>query len=179
MILYGNKQTFGIEIDDSKHEDQVRVVNIYVDNKNISSYDNLAYLPQFIASIQYTVEELKQKIDYCIYDEHFRGKNVPEAFEFLTKICERVNEGIYDDYLDQIPDHHSFMRWGPTTDACVSYLIPINSHELHIACSYWRESHEPEEEIGVVFGTKITPYELITILEKANEKLEQLSPKLN
>jgi hypothetical protein len=171
MKVFGDKSTFAFEIEEYTRESKnLRIVNIFVDRRNICCDDNTVYVPSFVNSLYSSANYLKKKIDYIKFEKFFFDKSVPEAHEFI-KSTQDINSLNHQILGGEIYSFHQFLDWGTTTDNVTSFLIPIDGF-LFLTCQFWRTNHHPEKEINVVFGAIVTPYQLIQTIEYAIDELK-------
>lgn len=174
MITIGDKNKFAFEIaeqplgnlsSDAEIYNQLRQVDIYIAGRSVCCDDNQVFVSQFVNSIWHTAEFLKKKLDYYSEKDFFFGKSIEEAHKLIRQLrnldLEMLNRFWVADLL----------HWGPTTDNIICFLFPIHG-KLYLTFEFWRDTHQPSEEIGQVFGVEITPYEIIRICETAIEVLD-------
>lgn len=173
-MIIGNKNTFAFEIPDRKSTDEwleadfyneLRIVDIYIAGHSTCCDDNHVFVSQFVNSLRYTTEFLKHKLDYYSNEDVFFGKSVEEVHKIIEQLRDIEIETLSKYWVANPLD------WGPTTDNISSLLFPIHG-KLYLTFEFWRETHQPASEIGQVFGTKVTPYEIIRACEMAIEVLD-------
>lgn len=156
MHLIGDKRVFAFEIGDCCHDNrQLRLCNIYVANKNLSCDDHHIYVPAFISSLIGEFNGLIGKHNFLKYESVFQGGCIEDIHRMLVDS---------DDYIDAA-QYHAFMCWGETTDNVQSFLIPYDGN-MYLTYEFWRDDHQPSQEIGQVRGVQIYPYHLIRTIEK-------------
>lgn len=166
LQIIGKKEIFALELFDPEQEAKTRVVNIFVAGRNLSCDDNTVFVPQFLLSLERSSESLKNKLDYLKFEKYFLGMCASDAHNFIVNSYDEKQQFDEGDMFEA----HSFMRWGPTTDNVFCFLIPIGD-ELFLTYSFWRDSHANSDEIGVANGVRITPFDIIVILDGAISEL--------
>ena len=162
-MIIGDKNAFAIDVGVNYQGNQIRKIDVVINNQYVCVDDNSAFVPQFITSLAFDIEQLK-KADFNKFDNYFEGLTVPEIHEFILNTrTEGAEEFDLED--DQIYPLHCFLDWGPTTDNISSFLIPKNK-EMYLTHQFWREEHINKIEIGVINITKVEIEEIIGTLEK-------------
>lgn len=172
-MIIGNKKTFAFEIGEKTGDEfsQLRKVDIFIAGHSVSCHDNEAYVPSFVYALRHSANHLKHKLDYYGHEDIFFGCSIEQAHKIIVKTIlssyeensSETNEFLYDKFRKY---WYGFLDWGETTDGVFSFLFPING-KLYLTLEYRNEHHKPSEELGKVFATEITPYEIIQVCEMA------------
>ena len=172
-MIIGNKKTFAFEIGEKTSDDysQVRKVNIYIADHNVSCRDNTVYVSSFVGAVWHTARDLRHKLDYYSDEDIFFGHSIEQAHKIITKLIlslYKENSAEEDEFLlSRVRKYwYDFLDWGETTDGVFSFLFPING-KLYLTLEYKDKNHQPAMEIGEGFATEITPYEIIQVCEMA------------
>ena len=165
----GNKDKFAFDIAENM-EGGLRVVDIIIANRSICCDDNSVYVPQYIESLNTTLEELS-KNDYTKHSICLENKSYEEIHRFIesTRDEDSNNYNIENDELYYI---YRFMDWGPTTDNISSFLFPFNEKWV-LTYEFWRKEHKNKEEIEVVNSIEVNTEELISTIREAIRELEK------
>jgi hypothetical protein len=175
-MIVGKKEVFAFEIKEQT-DDQLRNVDIYIAGHNASCRDNTVYVPFFVNALHHKATRLKYKFDYFAYEDIFFGKSVSEAHRIIAQSILNQYQESYSETAEFLSD--KFVKywddvlgdWGETTDGVFSFLFPLHG-KLHLTLEYRDENHQPKEEIGEIFATEITPYEIIRVCEMAVKILD-------
>jgi hypothetical protein len=154
--LFGDRTTFAIEVgaNDARHP-STRTVDIWIDGRSMSCDDNTVYVPQF---------------------QHLIGLDLArvlnESFVFAPYNCKdptEIHHRLRSDATD-LPEQYWFLHCGPTTDNMATYLFKCEEG-LVITSEFWRPTHRPANEIGLIFQTKLKVNDLIRTLDQTIDAL--------
>ncbi|MBC7797514.1 MAG: hypothetical protein H7Z37_11630 [Pyrinomonadaceae bacterium] len=168
-MVIGNKNTFAFDVAERESKDEwletdfyneLRIVDIYIAGRSVCCDDNCVFVSQFVISVWHTAEMLKRILDYYSNEDVFFGKSVEEAHKIIQQLKDVKIETLSKYWVSNLLD------WGPTTDNIICLLFPLHG-KLYLTFEFWRETHQPANEIGQVFGAEVTPYEIIRACEMA------------
>lgn len=132
-----------------EHKDGLRRVEIRVGNERLTGEDRFVYPPAFLHAMRSTANHLRGELNFLRHERELWGFGIEEAFE-------RVSSG----------DLHEPLRvlsWGPTTDDCVCFLLPVQG-KLWLA---WKRAEAKSPR-----AVPVLPYDLIRTIEAAILELE-------
>lgn len=164
VMIIGNTNTFALDIGADYPENQIRKIDVVINNRWVCVDDHSACVPQFITSLELDIKRIRRS-DFSKYNQYFTSLSVHEIHECILKTrTEGAEEFDIED--DRIYPLHTFMDWGPTTDNLTCFLIPKDK-EIYLTHQFWREEHCIKSEIGVIHATKVGLEEVLGVLEKA------------
>ncbi len=143
IMLIGNKSSFAIEIGglNSDHPD-LRLVDFWAGNTRLCIDDNTAFVPQFLASLEWETQKT-----FCSpqHDKVLDHKTPVEMAIFIksTRDEKSANYGLHDDEIYPI---YSFLDLGPTTDNLSAFLFR-RTNATHLVYSFWRDAKVSGEEV--------------------------------
>jgi len=144
--IIGSKDTLAIAL--GPQDGQTKLVEVWVGGANLSQQDSAAYLPSFLPALQATERALKARLNYLQHEGPFLGLGVEEAFIKLRDATSAELENAWSKLR--------FADWGPTTDECLCFLLPVQGR-LYVACQ--------RPGLERIHHAQITPYDLIRTLE--------------
>jgi hypothetical protein len=154
--LFGDRSTFAIEIGpNDPTSPSMRTVDVWIDGRSMCCYDNTAYVPQIQQSIRLEVARVRAG---CISPLSNIASDSIQAHKELRS--DQTN----------LPEEFQFMHWGPTTDNLISFLFKRENH-LIITSEFWRSTHRPANEIGLITETRLLQGDLVNTLAQAIEGL--------
>lgn len=157
MALFGKKSRFAAEVGDSRlGSPLLRRVDLWAGGRWLTCDDNTAFVPQFRADVQRTLEWLRSEPDLS---PPFSGMPLDEAHRRLSASTEREGARFW------------FPDWGPTTDNLIGYLFREGDHFL-MTFEFWRQEHAVVDERGKVFVAAIPAQEFLGVLEGTLAALE-------
>lgn len=83
-LVVGDLNRFGFQIALHPSSEQIHKVSIFMGGKNLTPFDNSAYLPSFVSRLKATSKWLKGKIDYLKYEQLLSGLNLTEIHNTLV-----------------------------------------------------------------------------------------------
>ena len=167
-MIVGNTNIYGFEVGD-KINQILQTVDIIIGNYYVSCDDNAVYLLEFISDIKYTIQHLKD-VDLTIYNKYYENKTIEEIHEFISNNWAE-NSPSYDIEDGKLYSLHRFMDWGSTTDNITSLLF-LYKNELILTFQFWRDDHEPKEEINQIQYVKVDIFKIIKTLRNLVKELE-------
>lgn len=178
-MIIGQKEIFGFELPEMLDSAaRLRECNIFIGGRSICCDDNMIYTIAFITSLQHELQRLIKTYNFLKHEMLFYGKGIEEMHALLRQHY-TYGAAIFDyaeldkdkDIVDSIDDLE-FMRWGPTTDNVVAFLLPVFGR-IYLSYDFWRETHQPVSEIGRVYVVEVTPYYLMKTIEEAIALLQK------
>jgi len=169
-MIIGNKTTFAFDIGQRRLGSELRTVDIVIGNRYVCCDDNSAYLPQFIASMQFDINRIAEN-DWKKYHRYFERKSIREIHEFILRTRTEGAEE-YDIEYDNIFPSHNFLNWGPTTDNLCSFLIPWNGR-YYLTFQFWRHEHSNKSEIGKIQNVQIELSEIAKTIKETIAVLKE------
>lgn len=130
---------------------QNQYITVLCGGYNVTSIDNLAYLPTFYARLLEDIEKLKK--------ESFLLK---ETYDDINKLYHSLDENF--------DKNHQILAFDITNMSARCYFINADN-ESYILFSYWDRRHKPSSEIGKVFKVVISQSSLLSILESLKKKI--------
>lgn len=166
---YGERERFAFEIGPPDCEGPTtgtRRVDVYAAGRWLTCDDNTVYVQQFVYSLEGSIGRLLRNPTFYKSVRPYPELSIEENFRQLLVEAEAGATGdyAYRDYL--------FMDWGPTSDNVSSCLFR-EGETVHIAFSFWRESHHDPSELDKVFVAELPERELLLILHRAAWDLAQ------
>lgn len=129
MKTFGYKSYFAISIGEyCPGSKDLRLIDVWAENNRLCINDNVAYIDQFIDSLEYDI-----KRDYKIkkYNEYFSTKTPIEIAEDLLEKkndIESVNFILYDDIFWR----YRFLDLGATTDNILAFLFDFGDKSYFV-----------------------------------------------
>ena len=159
---FGERNTFAIELGKpDEASPDLRTVDVYAAGRWLTCADNVAFLPQFIGSLNddlnWLITPPTQKRDKLPFDTLSPTENHNEMLKIATE----------DNDLHLF---HRFMDWGPTADNVSMHLFRSDG-TASLPFSFWRENHHDPNELETTFCAKLPANDLMTTLHHAAWKL--------
>ncbi len=150
-VLFGDKERFAAEVGENwQGYEQLRRVDFWAAGRWWTCDDNTAYLPQFCASVQDSVNWLRSG---CDLTQPFPELEAAEAHRRLLAMDDGSRERFW------------FPLWGPTTNNITAHVFRTGER-LVIPFEVWRRTHRRQDEIGQVFVADLPEAEFIGVLEQ-------------
>ncbi|OZG72962.1 hypothetical protein BTA51_13465 [Hahella sp. CCB-MM4] len=153
MKIIGNKEAVALGIgnfwEGSKQQQEIQT---WLDNRHLTEFDSIVYLPTFYTHLEREIQKLKGN---SFYQKDFVGTNDDRIFEIF-------------DLADN--DFHKVLCYDITTCSASCYFYN-NGTEDRIVYSFWDPRHEPQSEIGKVYGLTIDKPYLIEVLSNTLSEL--------
>ncbi|WBB69045.1 hypothetical protein [Micromonospora sp. WMMD812] len=133
----------------------LRVVDLWMAGRRMTTDDNSAFVPFFSPAIRSTAAQVRRRdVKPC----PFPGRAPEDAFRLLHANDTEFREQFW------------FMQWGETVDNVSKYAYLDD--DLVIVFAFWRASHPFPEDLGKVFVARIPPDEFAATVEQAAELLD-------
>lgn len=161
MRFFGDQSSFAFGTPEDGQGD-LREVDIFIGGRNVCCGDSHVYLPHFAARLKDVVVDLSMKDTSWKYDRYLNGMTVEEIHTFLMSTRDSESEN-YDLEDDRLYPYYRFLDWGPTTDSLTSFLFPFGK-ELYLTYEFWRDAHEPKEDVGRVFGVSTSQHLIVSAI---------------
>jgi hypothetical protein len=147
---FGDRARFAIEVGPVLNP-RLRVVDLWAANVHLTCDDNHAYVSQFCASMERTLDRLTPTF----------GRPLPWPELGPEECHRRLQAGGYE-----ACSPHFFLDWGPTTDNLQS-LVFQDADDLILTTAFWRPQHPRPEELGKVFVVRLAEHQLLNDLRAA------------
>ncbi|WP_438026206.1 hypothetical protein [Sorangium sp. So ce233] len=155
MGLIGERAKLAVDIGDHwERSKQNQHMKIWLGGKDITSVDDVVYLPTFYNNLKNDIEKLKA---YA----HTSTNNSPR------------DEALFNHLEMTDAAQHRILSLDLTTMSARCYYI-YSQNSSYILFSYWDERHEPKSDVGKVFRVDIKKEEIVDILQ---ETLNSISTK--
>jgi hypothetical protein len=129
-------------------------VRLFVDNRQLNTFDTTDWIPHLSARIADTIRRLEHTLNFREGESTFLEDSVESALDRLVSPSTEEDEDLHSKLL--------IFYWGPITDDVVCFLIPIWG-TLYLACRRLDD--------GKMIATRILPIELIDELREAQSQL--------
>lgn len=157
-ILIGDTCRFAAEIGDALTDStQLRRLDLWAADQWWTCDDNSAYLPQFRSDVQSTIDWLRSGCDLSL---PFPGLPPAETHRRLLALGYGSRERFW------------FPRWGPTTDNVLAHLFR-DGDRIFIPFEFWRDEHHLPEQLGTVFVAELNETELLSVLQRMVDALDE------
>ncbi|MBN1209667.1 MAG: hypothetical protein JXB05_32765 [Myxococcaceae bacterium] len=165
--LIGNSEVFSFSLGEPD-ESLLQEVDIYVAGRRVTVMDNTVYLPGFTYALERSASYWR-KADGHRYADYFSGMSAIEAHDFLRGTQEE-GSALHGPEGDVLFNRCSFLDWGPTTDASLCFLVPVNgllylTHEFVLNLE--EIGREELERMGRVVTAVASQQQLVEVLERA------------
>jgi hypothetical protein len=156
--LFGEKTRFAAEVGEfSQGTSELRRVDLWAAGKWWTCVDNTAYLPQFCADVQDTLDWIRS------------GRDLTQPFPELSAIDAHRRLLNLD---DGSRERFSFPIWGPTTDNIVAHIFRIEDRSI-IPFEFWWTNHPKPEELGIAFAAELPEVEFVDVLQQLLDVLRE------
>ena len=151
-MQFGDKQIFAFSVGGYwGGSNQLREVDIWAASRRLTCFDNCAYLPSFIYSLECELNWLSRDDTVSDFNPADYGGNA----ELLHQICKE----------SEIWDRHWFLNHGETTDDVISYIFRSTLNFL-ITFEFCQETNPSPIETGQVFSVEIPEHDLLSSLRQ-------------
>jgi hypothetical protein len=147
MGLIGDRTKLAVDIGDYwEGSKQNQHIKVWLGGKDITSVDDVVYLPTFYHNLKNDIEKLKSHTDVRI-DNNLSDEALFIQFEMADAA------------------QHRILSLDLTTMSARCYYVH-SQNSSYIIFSYWDERHEPRSEVGKVFHVDIEKEEIVNTLQE-------------
>ncbi|WP_437634863.1 hypothetical protein [Sorangium sp. So ce854] len=155
MGLIGERTKLAVDIGDPwEGSKQNQHIKVWLGGKDITSVDDVVYLPTFYSNLKNDIEKLK-------------------SYAYVSTDDAPSNEALFARFEEIDAVQHRILSLDSTTMSARCYYV-YSPDSSYILFSYWDERHEPKSEVGKVFRVDIGREEIINTLQAS---LQNISAK--
>lgn len=152
MGLIGERTKLAIDIGDHwEGSKQNQHMKVWLGGKDITSVDDVVYLPTFYNNLKKDIEKL-------------------ESYTYTDTDNDPSDAALFNHFEMTDAAQHRILALDLTTMSARCYYV-YSRKSSYIIFSYWDERHEPRSEVGKVFHVDIEKEEIVTILHEALQNI--------
>lgn len=155
MGLIGERTRLAVDIGECwEGSKQNQHIKVWLGGKDITSVDDVVYLPTFYNNLKNDIAKLK-------------------SYAYVSTDDDPSDEALFAHFDATDAVQHRILSLDSTTMSARCYYV-YSPDSSYIIFSYWDERHEPRSETGRVFRVDIEREEIIDTLQEA---LQNISTK--
>jgi hypothetical protein len=82
----------------------------------------------------------------------------------------------FDIENDELYLTYRVLNWYETTDNVTCFIVPLGN-KYYLTYEFWRETHEVENEIGLINHVQIDIAEMIEVIQQARDQIKTIYKK--
>ncbi len=147
MKIIGDKNIVAFGIGDNiDQSDDMCYIDIWIANKHVTSYDNIAYLPAIISSV---IDEQESQKRLNLFEIYFENLSIAEIHQFILNTRVFSCDSAPKDH-EVFPEHQVF-DWGPNTDHVISFLVNYKG-SMYITLQFIGDVEERDDKDNVYYA---------------------------
>jgi hypothetical protein len=131
---------------------QHQTIEIWVDGRNFSEFENTVYLPTFYTRLKNEIARIHSQ---SFYREDFDGLDKAEIYKLLEERADGKFEVLCYDL---------------TTCSARSYLVD-DGKRYRVIYSFWDPRHEPQREVGSIYSMEIDKRYMLDTMQRTLDSL--------
>lgn len=153
---FGDRAAFAVEVG-ATQPPQLRVVDLWAAGKQLTTDDNVAYVPFLSRAMRSTAAQVRQRdLAPC----PFPDRSPQEIFRLLHADETEFREQFW------------FMPWGEIVDNVSRYAYREDDN-LVLVFAFWRAHHPVPQDLGTVFVARLRPHDFAAALEDAADLMDR------